>query len=88
MQELPFGRFSIPNSQVFAVTEQSYAFVNLKPIVPGMLLIAQSAATSRHGHTLPASVEARLSRCNYSWHFFWLQAEQGFDVPVHTRQWI
>lgn len=33
-----FGKFKIDPSEVFVVTEHSFGFVNLKPVVPGMYL--------------------------------------------------
>jgi bis(5'-adenosyl)-triphosphatase len=33
-----FGKFKIDPSEVFLVTDHSYAFVNLKPVVPGHVL--------------------------------------------------
>jgi diadenosine tetraphosphate (Ap4A) HIT family hydrolase len=32
-----FGKFKIDPSEVFLVTDHSYTFVNLKPVVPGHL---------------------------------------------------
>lgn len=35
-----FGRFPIPAEHVFLATNLSYAFVNLKPVIPGHVLLA------------------------------------------------
>lgn len=45
-----FGPYTIHASEVFATSDLSFAFVNLKPVVPGALLelaafLASSAAT-------------------------------------------
>jgi hypothetical protein len=37
MQELSFGSHKIPQTDTFAATKHSFAFVNIKPIVPGTL---------------------------------------------------
>lgn len=37
--DVMFGRFIIPSASVFYRSESSYAFVNLRPIVPGHVLI-------------------------------------------------
>lgn len=37
--EQPFGKFTIPQSHVFYETEKCAAFVNLRPIVPGHVLV-------------------------------------------------
>lgn len=42
-----FGRFQLPKSQVFLVTPLSFAFVNLKPLVPGHVLIASRRVAPR-----------------------------------------
>jgi hypothetical protein len=33
-----FGKFKIDPSEVFLVTDHSYTFVNLKPVVPGKFI--------------------------------------------------
>jgi diadenosine tetraphosphate (Ap4A) HIT family hydrolase len=37
MQVIKFGKFDIPKAHVIASTDQSFAFVNLKPLSPGVL---------------------------------------------------
>ncbi|CAM6018437.1 unnamed protein product [Sphagnum balticum] len=38
-----FGKFKIDPSEVFLVTDHSYAFVNLKPVVPGKFITTLSS---------------------------------------------
>ena len=40
MQTRHFGPFPIDDSQSFAETKLSFAFVNIKPVVPGHVLIS------------------------------------------------
>ena len=42
-----FGRFQLPKSQVFFETSLSFAFVNLKPLVPGHVLVASKRVAPR-----------------------------------------
>ena len=39
-QDLLFGKFVIPSDSIFYKTEHSFAFVNLRPIVPGHVLVS------------------------------------------------
>ena len=39
-QDLLFGRFVIPSDSIFYKTDLSFAFVNLRPIVPGHVLVS------------------------------------------------
>ena len=40
LQDRKFGKFPVDSSQTFAETKLSFAFVNLKPVVPGHVLIS------------------------------------------------
>jgi bis(5'-adenosyl)-triphosphatase len=42
-----FGKFKIDPSEVFLVTDHSYAFVNLKPVVPGHVLVSSRRVVNR-----------------------------------------
>ncbi len=46
--QFSFGPWKIAASEVFALTGLSYAFVNLKPVVPGAICMRR--ATLRHAH--------------------------------------
>jgi len=48
-RSLYFGRWKIDGSEVFLETDLSYAFVNLKPVVPGHVLISSKEVVSRFG---------------------------------------
>lgn len=41
----PFGPYKIPQSEVFYTTDLSFAFVNLRPVRPGMLVLFRSCLT-------------------------------------------
>jgi hypothetical protein len=41
--DVQFGKFVIPQASVFYRGKQSYAFVNLRPIVPGHVLVMSAA---------------------------------------------
>lgn len=43
----PFGPHAVPASHVFALTTHSFAFVNLKPVVPGHVLISPKRVVPR-----------------------------------------
>jgi hypothetical protein len=45
LQEYNFGKWPIAKSEVFATSNFAFAFVNLKPLVPGKMhhLIGQSS---------------------------------------------
>ena len=40
MQDRQFGKFPVDKSQTFAESQLSFAFVNLKPVVPGHVLVS------------------------------------------------
>ncbi|KAH9547079.1 hypothetical protein CY35_11G015200 [Sphagnum magellanicum] len=42
-----FGKFKIDPSKVFLVTDHSYTFVNLKPVVPGHILFCSRRVVNR-----------------------------------------
>ncbi|XP_073389450.1 bifunctional bis(5'-adenosyl)-triphosphatase/adenylylsulfatase FHIT isoform X2 [Physcomitrium patens] len=42
-----FGKFRIDPTEVFLVTQHSYAFVNLKPVVPGHVLVSPKRVVHR-----------------------------------------
>ncbi|GMS96013.1 hypothetical protein PENTCL1PPCAC_18188, partial [Pristionchus entomophagus] len=44
---LPFGKFPIPPSHVFYRSAHSYAFVNLKPVLEGHVLVSPSTPVDR-----------------------------------------
>jgi hypothetical protein len=46
-----FGPWPISPDEVFAKTQLSYAFVNLKPIVPGKQLLAMLTCCCLGGHS-------------------------------------
>ncbi|CAD7696194.1 unnamed protein product [Ostreobium quekettii] len=48
-QQFKFGQWPIDRSQVFLTTDLSYAFVNLKPVVPGHVLISPKRVAKRFG---------------------------------------
>jgi bis(5'-adenosyl)-triphosphatase len=51
-----FGPFGIPKSHVFAVTRYCYAFVNLKPVVDGHVLISPRRPVLRWNDLTPEEV--------------------------------
>ena len=51
-----FGPYTIPPSTVFAATALSFAFVNLRPAVPGHVLVATRASRALFRDLLPAEV--------------------------------
>lgn len=51
-----FGPWPINESEVFATTEHSFAFVNLKPIVPGHVLISPKRVVGRFADLSPEEV--------------------------------
>lgn len=46
-EKLSFSRFPIDSETVFHVTEHSFAFTNLKPVVPGHVLVSPSRVVDR-----------------------------------------
>ncbi|KAF6266323.1 HIT-like protein [Scenedesmus sp. NREL 46B-D3] len=55
-EQYDFGPYSINSNEVFAKTQLSFAFVNLKPIVPGHVLISPIRVVRRFGDLTPAEV--------------------------------
>ncbi len=51
-----FGPYTIPPSTVFAATALSFAFVNLRPAVPGHVLVATRTTRALFCDLLPAEV--------------------------------
>lgn len=52
--DLPFGpKISVPKAHTFAATALSYAFVNLKPVVPGHVLVSPRRLVPRLGGLTP-----------------------------------
>jgi diadenosine tetraphosphate (Ap4A) HIT family hydrolase len=43
----PFGPHTIPHAHVFVTTSHSFAFVNLKPVVPGHVLVSPHRVVPR-----------------------------------------
>eukprot|EP00892_Ulva_mutabilis_P005274 jgi/Ulvmu1/3118/UM015_0158.1 len=54
--EFEFGPLRIPRGQTFAATNLSYAFVNLKPLVPGHVLICPRRVTPKLAELAPEEV--------------------------------
>lgn len=48
-QDYPFGAYTVHASEVFATTPLSYAFVNLKPVLPGHVLVSPKRVAPRFG---------------------------------------
>eukprot|EP00798_Chlamydomonas_sp_ICE-L_P019759 gene19759-26453_t len=46
-RKLPFGPFWIQDSEIFCESELSFAFVNLKPVVPGHVLVSPKKVIKR-----------------------------------------
>lgn len=55
-QQYEFGPYPINASEVFAKTQLSFAFVNLKPIVPGHVLISPIRVVHRFADLAPSEV--------------------------------
>ncbi|WIA15547.1 hypothetical protein OEZ85_002180 [Tetradesmus obliquus] len=55
-QQYEFGPYPINANEVFAKTQLSFAFVNLKPIVPGHVLISPIRVVRRFADLTPAEV--------------------------------
>lgn len=53
---VPFGPYPLTRSQIFAVTPHSFAFVNLKPVLPGHVLIAPKRVAPRLADLTPAEL--------------------------------
>ncbi|GAX76144.1 hypothetical protein CEUSTIGMA_g3588.t1 [Chlamydomonas eustigma] len=53
---LPFGPHLIEHSEIFATTRLSYAFVNLKPVVPGHVLVSPKRVVQRFKDLSPEEV--------------------------------
>ena len=53
---VPFGPYPLTRSQIFAVTTHSFAFVNLKPVLPGHVLIAPKRVAPRLADLTPAEL--------------------------------
>ncbi|GFR48626.1 hypothetical protein Agub_g10541, partial [Astrephomene gubernaculifera] len=51
-----FGPHPIPGSHVFALTDLSYGFVNLKPVVPGHVLVSPKRQVKRFADLSPEEV--------------------------------
>ncbi|KAK9865770.1 hypothetical protein WJX84_005373 [Apatococcus fuscideae] len=51
-----FGPFEIARSESFAKSQLSFAFVNLKPIVPGHVLVSPQRVARRFGDLNPAEI--------------------------------
>jgi diadenosine tetraphosphate (Ap4A) HIT family hydrolase len=64
-QDLKFGPWSIAPSEVFASTPLSFAFVNLKPVVPGHVLVSPRRVAKRFSDLTDDEVSDlwALSRC-------------------------
>eukprot|EP01025_Chloroclados_australasicus_P018307 TRINITY_DN19524_c0_g1_i2.p1 TRINITY_DN19524_c0_g1~~TRINITY_DN19524_c0_g1_i2.p1 ORF type:complete len:168 (-),score=29.11 TRINITY_DN19524_c0_g1_i2:436-939(-) len=50
---MKFGLHDIPRDDVFAASRLSFAFVNLKPLVPGHVLISPQRVVARFGDMTP-----------------------------------
>lgn len=51
-----FGQVEVSSSEVFVKTELSFAFVNLKPLVPGHVLVSPLRVTDRYTNLTVAEV--------------------------------
>ncbi|KAK9840131.1 hypothetical protein WJX74_003913 [Apatococcus lobatus] len=51
-----FGQFDISKSESFAQSKLSFAFVNLKPIVPGHVLVSPQRVVPRFGQLKPEEI--------------------------------
>jgi diadenosine tetraphosphate (Ap4A) HIT family hydrolase len=54
---LSFSRFPIDSRTVFHVTEFSYAFTNLKPVIPGHVLVSPKRVVDRMTNLTPSEVQ-------------------------------
>ena len=54
---LLFSRFPIDSRTIFHVTEHSFAFTNLKPVIPGHVLVSPIRVVDRLTHLTPQEVE-------------------------------
>lgn len=55
-QDYKFGPWTIHSSEVFATSPLSFAFVNLKPVVPGHVLISPKRVVHRFADLTPDEV--------------------------------
>lgn len=51
-----FGKWKIDPTEVFLITQHSYAFVNLKPVVPGHVLVSPRRVVHRFLDLTPEEV--------------------------------
>lgn len=56
VQDFRFGLWPVHASEVFVTSNLSFAFVNLKPIVPGHVLISPKRVVSRFAELTPEEV--------------------------------
>ncbi len=56
MQDRQFGPYPVDKSQTFAETKLSFAFVNLKPVVPGHVLVSPDRVVQSFEDLEPAEV--------------------------------
>ena len=56
LQDYSFGPWPINSSEVFATSPLSFAFVNLKPVVPGHVLISPKRVVHRFADLSPEEV--------------------------------
>ncbi|CAL5227730.1 g10745 [Coccomyxa viridis] len=56
VEDHQFGPHKIRASEIFASTELSFAFVNLKPVVPGHVLVCSRRVVQRFTRLQPAEV--------------------------------
>lgn len=56
MQDYSFGPWTIHSSEIFSTSPLSFAFVNLKPVVPGHVLVSSKRVVPRFTDLTPEEV--------------------------------